>query len=100
VNTTNVTDPNATFKNVQEHFEKIQLGFDNMKKAVSSTKTQLKTELSNWVFQASRTHLPPSLDQPNSAAQVGISDGMDDIEIIDKKDPILLALEKETAFDP
>ena len=39
---------------------------------------------------------PPSLDPDQSSAAVG-----DDIEIIDKKDPILLALEKENSgFDP
>ena len=61
--------------------------------------TQTKTQLSEWVYQASRAQAPPSLDQPNSAAQVSV--GGEAVEIIDKKDPVLLALENKTsAFDP
>jgi hypothetical protein len=43
------------------------------------------------VFQASRAQAP----NPNPSAQAAIGE-KSDIEIIDKKDPILLALEKET----
>lgn len=61
--------------------------------------TQTKTQLSEWVFQASRSQaLPPDPIGSGSNAQVAAGD---DIEVISKKDPILLALEKETqAFDP
>ena len=59
--------------------------------------------MSEWVFQASRSHAPPFIDSTSSssaAGQVGSSSG-EDIEIIDKKDPILQALENETqAFNP
>ena len=58
---------------------------------------QTKTQLSEWVFQASRSQaLPP--DPTGSNAQVGIND---ELPVPEKKDPIVLALEKETlSFDP
>lgn len=61
--------------------------------------TQTKTQLSEWVFQASRSQaLPPD---PTSGSNAQVADGGDEVVVIDKKDPILLALEKETsAFDP
>lgn len=64
-----------------------------MRQGITTTKTQL----SEWVFQASRQQaLPP--DPTTSNAQVAIGD---DYEDVSKKDPILLALEKETqAFNP
>ena len=70
-----------------------------MRQGISKTKTQL----SEWVFQASRRD-PPSLDSPKPKLddQDKEKDKEDDSPvIIDKKDPILLALEKETNnFDP
>lgn len=72
-----------------------------MRNGISSTKTQL----SEWVFQASRKD-PPSLDspQPEVIEKKDVEEEQKEEEeeavVIDKKDPILLALEKESShFD-
>ena len=77
-----------------------------MRKGISSTKTQL----SEWVFQASRKD-PPSLDSPipeviekeeikNEEEVKNEEKKSEEPEVIEKKDPILLALEKESSvFD-
>ena len=65
--------------------------------------TQTKSQLSEWVSQASRMQAPPDPSPTQAAADnSGQPQGDNgEIEIIDKKDPILLALEKEKeAFNP
>ena len=41
-----LTDPIASFRNVQDQFQKIQQNFSNMRQGISKHKTQL----SEWVF--------------------------------------------------
>ena len=93
---TNLTDPIASFNSVQAHFDKIQENFNSMRQGI----TQTKTQLSEWVFQASRSQAPPSLDPDRQISAQQSSSG-EDYEVVDRKDPILLELEKETqAFNP
>lgn len=81
---------------------KIQENFTNMRQGINQTKTQL----SEWVLQAARQQQPPPLPSGDEPLEASAPDkkpdsATSDVEIIDKKDPILLALEKENqAFDP
>ena len=94
-----LTDPVESFNSVKSHFERIQQNFAQMRQGI----TQTKSQLSEWVSQASRMQAPPDPSPTQAAADSsGQAQGDNgDIEIIDKKDPILLALEKEKeAFNP
>ena len=93
-----LTDPVASFKNVQDQFSKIQQNFDNMKQGINISNS--KATLQEWVTPLMNNS--PVVPVPEAGSPVITSNtGDNEPTMVDKKDPILLALEKESQqFDP